>query len=87
MFSLFRMINRPNSISILTSQKAGQECGTFTTDSEIPLELGGPSYRAGVPGIRNFVNKLSKVIGNASWDSVQLACLRFKLDVAEPIST
>jgi hypothetical protein len=73
-----------------SSPKPGQFWGTFTTDTEIPPELGGPTYHEEVPGNRmansQSANKVSMVGGPNAWNTVLLARLRFKPDVLEPTS-
>lgn len=73
--------------NVYSSAKTGQDWGTFTVDTEMPPELGGPSYHEEIPGNRMSANKVSKVTSNIPWDSVLLARLRFKPDVSEPTST
>ncbi|KIM89615.1 hypothetical protein PILCRDRAFT_812439 [Piloderma croceum F 1598] len=76
--------------NVFGSPKPGQFWGTFTTDTEFPPELGGPSYHEEIPGNRmancQSANKVSMVGGSNTWDTVLLARLRFKPDVSEPTS-
>ena len=57
----------------------------FTTDTDIP-EMKGPSYHEEMLGgdARLSASKVS-IVGR-SWDTLLVARLRFKPDVAEPTS-
>jgi hypothetical protein len=70
--------------NVFSSPRAGQPWGTFTTDTEFPPELGGPSYHEEVPGNPLSASRVSVVGGG--WDTVLVARLRFKPDVMEPTS-
>jgi len=76
--------------NVFGSPKPGQFWGTFTTDTELPPELGGPSYHEEVPGNRmansQSAHKVSMVGAANAWNTVLLARLRFPPDVLEPTS-
>ena len=82
-----KLISLQVHFNVYSSPRIGQDWGTFTTDTELPPELGGPSYHEEVPGNRLSANKVSMVNGNLPWDSVLLARLRFKPDNPDPTST
>lgn len=70
--------------SVYATLKNGKPWGAFTTDTEVPPEL-GPSYsEAGDSIIPVQGCKVSNHGG--PWDAVVLARLRFKPDVMEPTS-
>ncbi|KAG5637075.1 hypothetical protein H0H81_005845 [Sphagnurus paluster] len=64
--------------------RIGKPWGTFTTDTEVPSELGGPCYDEPVPGNSISSSKVSNHGG--PWDTVLIARLRFKPDIVEPTS-
>jgi hypothetical protein len=71
--------------NVYSTPKIGKPWGAFTTDREIPPEL-GPSYDEGDSGDSYLVQE-SKVSNHGGpWDTVILARLRFKPDVLEPTS-
>ncbi|KAG6819733.1 hypothetical protein H0H93_009207 [Arthromyces matolae] len=86
-YALFVSHDHPDGqahFNVFSSAQNGLPWGTFTTDTEVPPELGGPSYLEPVPGHALSSSKVSKVGGN--WDTVLIARLRFKPDVLEPTS-
>jgi hypothetical protein len=72
--------------NVFSSPKVGKKWGTFTTDTEFPSDLGGPSYHEEVPGNPLSASNVSVVRDPARWDTVLIARLRFKPDVLEPTS-
>ena len=63
--------------NVFSPAKTGQEWGMFTTDTDVPIAVGGPSYHEELlENTRICANKVSTV-GNG-WDTVLLARLRFK---------
>lgn len=69
--------------SVYATPKVGKPWGAFTTDTEVPPEL-GPSYDEASDAILIQESKVSSHGG--LWDAVLLARLRFKPDVLEPTS-
>ncbi|KAF8957169.1 hypothetical protein BDZ97DRAFT_1707220 [Flammula alnicola] len=71
--------------NVYSNPKPGQPWGTFTTDNEVPHEL-GPAYDLDEPDERprSAESKVSKY--NDPWEAVLLARLRFKPDAIEPTS-
>lgn len=61
-----------------------QPWGVFETDTEVPSLIGGPVYREAPSGTRVCADKVSN--RGMGWETVLLAKLRFKPDVAEPTS-
>ncbi|KAJ3889164.1 hypothetical protein GG344DRAFT_52196 [Lentinula edodes] len=87
-YALFVSHNHPDGqahFNVFSSSKSPQPWGTFTTDTETPFELGGPSYREPVSGSPICSNKISPQ-GSYPWNTVLIARLRFKPDVLEPTS-
>jgi abelson tyrosine-protein kinase 1 len=70
--------------NVFSPSKTGNEWGMFTTDTDIPVQIGGPSYHEMLSDTRVCASKVS-VVGR-SWDTVLLSRLRFKPDVLEPTS-
>ncbi|CAK5265672.1 unnamed protein product [Mycena citricolor] len=71
--------------NIFSSLKCGHAWGTFTTDNG--LEIAGPSYHEPVVGHPLSASKVSfHDTSNSTWDTLLVARLRFKPDVAEPTS-
>ncbi|KAF8890966.1 hypothetical protein BD779DRAFT_1515523 [Infundibulicybe gibba] len=70
--------------NVFSSPKSGLPWGTFTTDTEVPPEFGGPSYHEAAPGNPLSASKVSN--NGGPWDTVLIARLRFKPDVLEPTS-
>lgn len=74
--------------NVFSAPKPGQSWGAFTTDTELPSELGGPSYHEEIPGnsmaSSQSANKIS--ISGAPSATVLVARLRFKPDVSDPTS-
>ncbi|KAG6864758.1 hypothetical protein C0991_007317 [Blastosporella zonata] len=88
-YALFVSHNHPDGqahFNVFSSPRNGQPWGTFTTDTDVPPELGGPSYDEPVPGHALSASKVSKNGSGRSWDTVLIARLRFKPDVLEPTS-
>jgi hypothetical protein len=79
----FFMGNLQAHFSVYATPKNGKPWGAFTTDTEVPPEL-GPSYDEAGDTILIQDSKVSNHGG--PWDSVLLARLRFKPDVLEPTS-
>ncbi|KAG6889171.1 hypothetical protein C0992_006218 [Termitomyces sp. T32_za158] len=69
--------------NVFTPPRNGQPWGTFTTDTEVPPEMGNSSYDEPMPGRAISSSKVSKV--GLNWENV-LARLRFKQDASEPTS-
>jgi hypothetical protein len=69
--------------SVYATPKFGKPWGAFTTDTEVPREL-GPLYDEGGDTIPVQDSKVSNHGG--LWDTVLLARLRFKPDILEPTS-
>ncbi|KAJ3927538.1 MAG: hypothetical protein NXY57DRAFT_1105715 [Lentinula lateritia] len=87
-YALFVSHNHPDGqvhFNVFNSSKSPQPWGTFTTDTETPFELGGPSYREPVSCTPTCSNKISPQ-GSYPWNTVLIARLRFKPDVLEPTS-
>lgn len=70
--------------NVYSGPKAGQAWGTFTTDTEVPSDVGGPSYHEPAPSHPLSASKVST--NGGGWDTVLVARLRFKPDVLEPTS-
>ena len=78
------MDNLQAHFSVYATPKNGKPWGAFTTDTEVPPEL-GPSYE--VESGDSVLVQESKVSNHGGpWDTVLLARLRFKPDVLEPTS-
>ncbi|KAJ3848775.1 hypothetical protein EV368DRAFT_48649 [Lentinula lateritia] len=87
-YALFVSHNHPDGqvhFNVFNSSKSPQPWGMFTTDTETPFELGGPSYREPVSCSPICSNKISPQ-GSYPWNTVLIARLRFKPDVLEPTS-
>ncbi|KAL0568180.1 hypothetical protein V5O48_013817 [Marasmius crinis-equi] len=71
--------------NVYASTRSKRPWGTFTTDTALPGEIGGPRYDE--PVSAKQINN-SKVSNNSdgTWDTVLIARLRFKPDVLEPTS-
>jgi hypothetical protein len=78
------MGNLQAHFSVYATPKIGKPWGAFTTDTEVPPEL-GPSYDEAGDTILVQESKVSCSHGGP-WDTVLLARLRFKPDVLEPTS-
>ncbi|KAF8060214.1 hypothetical protein FPV67DRAFT_1513824 [Lyophyllum atratum] len=86
-YALFVSHHHPDGqahFNVFSSPRTGQPWGTFTTDTEVPPELGGPSYDEPIPDNTLSTCKASNTGG--PWDTVLVARLRFKPDVLEPTS-
>ncbi|KAG6898186.1 hypothetical protein C0993_007043 [Termitomyces sp. T159_Od127] len=86
-YALFVSHNHPDGqahFNVFSSPRNGAPWGTFTTDTEVPPEMGGPSYDEPVPGHAISSSKVSKVGPN--WETVLVSRLRFKPDALEPTS-
>ncbi|KAF9069993.1 hypothetical protein BDP27DRAFT_1362916 [Rhodocollybia butyracea] len=86
--ALFVSHNHPDGqahFNVFTSPKSRQPWGTFTTDTEMPSDLGGPSYHEPLSGSPRSASRISTQ-GNYPWNTVLIARLRFKPDVLEPTS-
>lgn len=70
--------------NVFSAQRPGRAWGAFTTDTEVPAGLAGPSYHETFPATPVSASKVSN--SNGSWDTVLIARLRFKPDVDEPTS-
>ena len=70
--------------NIFTAARTGQPWGTFTTDTEFPSDVAGPSYHEPVSGSPLSASKTS--LEGDPWNTVLVARLRFKPDVLEPTS-
>lgn len=84
-YALFVSHNHPDGqahFNVFSAPKTGQPWGTFTTDAEV--EGGGPSYHEPLHGAQVSASQVSATGG--PWDTVLVARLRFKPDVAEPTS-
>ena len=73
--------------SVYATPKIGKLWGAFTTDTEVPPEL-GPSYDDDDEASNTSLVQESKVTSTHGglWDTVLLAHLRFKPDVLESTS-
>ena len=80
---LFLIDDLQAHFSVYATPKAGNPWGAFTTDTEVPPEL-GPSYDEASDSVLDQESKVSSYGG--PWDAVLLARLRFKPDVLEPTS-
>ncbi|KAG6877678.1 hypothetical protein C0992_009504 [Termitomyces sp. T32_za158] len=86
-YALFVSHNHPDGqahFNVFSSPRNGAPWGTFTTDTEVPSQMGGPSYDEPVPGHAISSSKVSKVGPN--WETVLVSRLRFKPDALEPTS-
>ena len=80
------MGNLQAHFSVYATPKIGKPWGAFTTDTEVPQEL-GPSYDDDDEASDTTLVQESKVSNHGGfWDTVLLARLRFKPDVLEPTS-
>ncbi|KAJ8507429.1 hypothetical protein ONZ45_g10193 [Pleurotus djamor] len=70
--------------NIFGSQKAGHPWGRFTTDTASSQD-NGPSYSESETPEPQVASKVS-IVGNGPWDSLLIAKLRFRPDIAEPTS-
>ena len=61
--------------NVFSAPKPGQLWGAFTTDTELPPELGGPSYDEEFPGNSGVPSA-----------TVLVTRLRFKSDISDPTS-
>ena len=76
------MGNLQAHFSVYATPKNGKPWGAFTTDKEVPREL-GPSWEEA----SDTLVQESKVSDHGGvWNTVLLARLRFKPDVLEPTS-
>jgi hypothetical protein len=66
--------------------KSNKHWGMFTTDTEVPSEVPGPSYRESFSGTPVSASKIRSSNG-VPWDTILLARLRFRPDAAEPTSS
>ncbi|KAA1466979.1 hypothetical protein DENSPDRAFT_63475 [Dentipellis sp. KUC8613] len=91
-YALFVSHSHPDgqvNFNIFTAGRPGAPWGAFsTTTGDLSSSMtGGPQYHEEIVGSSLSANKVSKTKpSGASWDSVLLARLRFKPDVAEPTS-
>ncbi|GLB45720.1 putative protein tyrosine kinase [Lyophyllum shimeji] len=86
-YALFVSHNHPDGqahFNVFSHPRTGQPWGTFTTDTAVPPELGGPSYDEPLPENPLSTCKVSNTGG--PWDTVLIARLRFKPDAVEPTS-
>ncbi|KAK7455814.1 hypothetical protein VKT23_010848 [Stygiomarasmius scandens] len=86
-YGLFVSHNHPDGqahFNIFTAARTGQPWGTFTTDTEFPSDVAGPSYHEPVSGSPLSASKTS--LEGDPWNTVLVARLRFKPDVLEPTS-
>lgn len=86
-YALFVSHNHPNGqahFNVFSSAKTGNPWGTFTTDTALAAEFGGPSYCEPEAGSALCVSKVSNEDGPRK--TVLVAKLRFKPDVLEPTS-
>ncbi|KAG5640616.1 hypothetical protein DXG03_007905, partial [Asterophora parasitica] len=86
-YALFVSHNHPDGqmhFNVFSSPINGQPWGAFTTDTEVPSELGGPSYDEPDPDSSLSSSRVSN--GGGPWDTVLISRLRFKPDVLEPTS-
>lgn len=85
-YALFVSHSHPDGrvlFNAYSSPQKGQFWGAFNTDTEV--DSGGPSYQEEqMPADSVNASKVSR--WHMGWDSVLLARLRFKPDVAEPTS-
>ncbi|EIM84603.1 uncharacterized protein STEHIDRAFT_100616 [Stereum hirsutum FP-91666 SS1] len=92
-YAMFVSHNHPDgqiNFNVYTGARPGQPWGYFSTTSTATLSnsmLGGPVYHESMEGNTDSASKVSSVqSSSAPWDTVLLARLRFKPDVAEPTS-
>ncbi|RDB18261.1 Dual specificity protein kinase splA [Hypsizygus marmoreus] len=88
-YALFVSHNHPDGqahFNVFSAPRVGRPWGSFTTDTEVPPELGGPSYDEPVPGNPLSACKVSSTSNGGPWHTVLVARLRFKPDVLEPTS-
>ncbi|KAF9462806.1 hypothetical protein BDZ94DRAFT_1260375 [Collybia nuda] len=86
-YALFVSHTHPDGqvhFNVFSSPKSNKPWGMFTTDTEVPPELGGPSYDEPTSGNSLSASKVSDSGG--PWDTVLLARLRFKPDALDPTS-
>ncbi|KAJ7134082.1 hypothetical protein C8R43DRAFT_1073047 [Mycena crocata] len=85
-YALFVNHNLPDGqvhFNIFSSRKAGQPWGNFTTSEEV--EKGRPpSHEEPVRDSSRSASKVSRAGG--PWNTVLVACLRFRVDSTEPTS-
>lgn len=84
-YALFVTHNHPDGqahFNVFQSPKNGQPWGTFTTDTQLPRGLAGPSYNEPSCASAISASKVSKSGGPCH--TVLIAKLRFKPDVLEP---
>ncbi|KAK1225756.1 hypothetical protein PQX77_011299 [Marasmius sp. AFHP31] len=87
-YGLFVSHSHPDGqvhFNVYTSTRSKQAWGSFTTDTAVPAEVGGPNYDEPVSAKQVNNSKVSNVPGS-SWETVLIARLRFKPDVLEPTS-
>ncbi|KAK7032471.1 hypothetical protein VNI00_013030 [Paramarasmius palmivorus] len=86
-YALFVSHKHPDGqahFNVYTSTKAKQPWGTFTTDTGVQLEMGGPVYHEEVDA---KILSASKVSSNGGpWNTVLVARLRFKPNELAPTS-
>lgn len=92
-YAMFVSHNHPDgqiNFNVYTGARPGQPWGYFSTTSTATLSnsmLGGSVYHESMEGNTDSASKVSSVqSSSAPWDTVLLARLRFKPDVAEPTS-
>ncbi|KAH8825809.1 hypothetical protein DL96DRAFT_1670173 [Flagelloscypha sp. PMI_526] len=73
--------------NVFSSPRNGEPWGVFSTDTAIPQEIGGPDYSETNTIKPRTASKVSKTRSNGDkWDTLLVARLRFKPDIAEPTS-
>lgn len=86
-YALFVSHRHPDGqahFNVFSSQRKGQPWGTFTTDTKVPAEQGGPCYDEPIHEEHISASKVSSV--GCPQKAVLIARLRFKPDVLEPTS-
>ncbi|RDB20038.1 hypothetical protein Hypma_012989 [Hypsizygus marmoreus] len=88
-YALYVSHNNPNGqahFNVFTSPKIGQPWGSFTTDTEVPSDLKGPSYVEPIPDQPHSAFKVSNTSHGGPWDTLLISRLRFKPGSPEPTS-
>ena len=84
-FRISKMGNLQAHFSVYATPQNGKPWGAFTTDTDVPQEL-GPSYDEDEASDTSLVQESKVSDHGRPWDTVLLARLRFKPDVLEPTS-
>jgi hypothetical protein len=71
---------------VFSPPKEGKSWGVFTTDTEFPSELGGPSYHEEAPGRNDRLSAFKVSVVGQPLHTILIAKLRFKPDVLDPTS-